>query len=381
MINGVEHPLTEEEINKIKLADLCFSREGLITEAMAYRRFNYEPSKEENIESNMVLVGLFGLKNFIVEDVKEDIENLFDDGILPLLFCEDNKISAEILGRNIGLISSSREVTSGVELSHMSEEEFYKTISKARIFCRLKPDQKLKIVNAFYKDGFKVTVEGETLGDLSVISMSNIGIGKAKAPNILKKICDIYTDKSSIKSLLTLKKKGKEVKRAIENASFMYMQFILAQIFAMYAYYFIDDNILFKDGTIAMLNLLSIPIILLALNNTMKERLPKSNVFINMLSYIVLSITPIIPMEENTEIVVFLVLTINMIISLYSGFSKKIFETKNIIYTLLYIIIVVIGIALIYKGSNFILNITAVSVILIFVIIYLLMIWLVKKWQ
>ena len=130
-----------------------------------------------------------------------------------------------------------------------------------------------------------------------------------------------------------------------------------------------------------MLNLLSIPIILLALNNTMKERLPKSNVFINMLSYIVLSITPIIPMEENTEIVVFLVLTINMIISLYSGFSKKIFETKNIIYTLLYIIIVVIGIALIYKGSNFILNITAVSVILIFVIIYLLMIWLVKKWQ
>ena len=214
-------------------------------------------------------------------------------------------------------------------------------------------------------------MEGETLGDLSVISMSNIGIGKAKAPNILKKICDIYTDKSSIKSLLTLKKKGKEVKRAIENASFMYMQFILAQIFAMYAYYFIDDNILFKDG----------PIILLALNNTMKERLPKSNVFINMLSYIVLSITPIIPMEENTEIVVFLVLTINMIINLYSGFSKKIFETKNIIYTLLYIIIVVIGIALIYKGSNFILNITAVSVILIFVIIYLLMIWLVKKWQ
>ena len=61
----------------------------------------------------------------------------------------------------------------------------------------------------------------------------------------------------------------------------------------------------------------------MALNNTMKERLPKSNVFINMLSYIVLSITPIIPMEENTEIVVFLVLTINMIINLYSGFSKR----------------------------------------------------------
>ena len=38
-----------------------------------------------------------------------------------------------------------------------------------------------------------------------------------------------------------MKKKGKEVKRAIENASLMYMQFTLAQIFAMYAYYFIDE--------------------------------------------------------------------------------------------------------------------------------------------
>ena len=87
------------------------------------------------------------------------------------------------------------------------------------------------------------------------------------------------------------------------------------------------------------------------------------------------------PMEENTEIVVFLVLTINMIISLYSGFSKKLFETKNIIYTLIYIIIVAIGVALIYKGSNFVLNIATVLVILIFMIIHLLMIWFVKKWQ
>lgn len=71
-------------------------------------------------------------------------------------FVEDNKISAEILGRNIGLISSSKEVTSGVELSHMSEEEFYKTVSKARIFCRLKPDQKLKIVNAFITMGLRL---------------------------------------------------------------------------------------------------------------------------------------------------------------------------------------------------------------------------------
>lgn len=380
LINGVEYPLTEEEINKIKLADLCFSREGLITEAMAYRRFNYEPSKEENIESNMVLVGLFGLKNSIVEDVKEDIESLFDDGILPLLFCEDNKISAEILGRNIGLISSSKEVTSGVELSHMSEEEFYKTVSKARIFCRLKPDQKLKIVNAFYNDGFKVAVEGETLGDLSLISMSNIGIGKAKASKILKHICDIYTEKSSIKALLHLKRKDKEVRKSIEYANSIYMQFILSQIFMMYAYYFIDDKILFKNSSIISLNLLLIPMVLLALNNLSINNIENKHSLLNAVIYNVVTIVAILAMKENIEIVVFLIMCINFLTYLYRNQFKNIYEYKNIIYTALYIIIVIIGTIFLYK-KEVLINIFTISIILISFLVYVTMIWFSKKWQ
>ena len=380
LINGVEHPLTEEEINKIKLADLCFSREGLITEAMAYRRFKYEPSKEENIESNMVLVGLFGLKNSIVEDVKEDIESLFDDGILPLLFCEDNKISAEILGRNIGLISSSKEVTSGVELSHMSEEEFYKTVSKARIFCRLKPDQKLKIVNAFYNDGFKVAVEGETLGDLSLISMSNIGIGKAKASKILKHICDIYTEKSSIKALLHLKRKDKEVRKSIEYANSIYMQFILSQIFMMYAYYFIDDKILFKNSSIISLNLLLIPMVLLALNNLSINNIENKHSLLNAVIYNVVTIVAILAMKENIEIVVFLIMCINFLTYLYRNQFKNIYEYKNIIYTALYIIIVIIGTIFLYK-KDVLINIFTISIILISFLVYVTMIWFSKKWQ
>lgn len=381
LINGVEHFLTEEEINKIKLADLCFAREGLITEALAYRRFNYEPSKEENIESNMVLVGLIGIKPELSDEIEEDIEELFDKGVLPLVFCEDNKITAEILGRKIGLISSSKEVTSGVELSHMSEDEFYKTVSKSRIFCRLKPEQKLKIVNAFYSDGFKVAVEGETLGDLSIISMSNIGIGKSKAPKILKKICDMYTEKSSIKTLLISKKRGKEIRNSIEKAGFVFIQFILAQIFAMYAYYFIDDAILFSNKTLVVLSLLAIPLILIVLNNTVKEESKKGIRFLHMITYIGFSIIPILPMEENTEIAVFSVLVLNMLLQIFIDFKKDIFKVSNIIYILLYITMFIIGIVLIYKSSSIIVNGALLAIISIFVVFYVLTIWFIRKWQ
>ena len=297
-----------------------------------------------------------------------------------MLFCEDNKISAEILGRNIGLISSSKEVTSGVELSHMSEEEFYKTVSKARIFCRLKPDQKLKIVNAFYNDGFKVAVEGETLGDLSLISMSNIGIGKAKASKILKHICDIYTEKSSIKALLHLKRKDKEVRKSIEYANIIYMQFILSQIFMMYAYYFIDDKILFKNSSIISLNLLLIPMVLLALNNLSINNIENKHSLLNAVIYNVVTIVAILAMKENIEIVVFLIMCINLLTYLYRNQFKNIYEYKNIIYTALYVIIVIIGTIFIYK-KEVLINIFTISIILISFLVYVTMIWFSKKWQ
>ena len=99
LVNGIERELDPSDIEKIKLADLYFSRSGLVTEGFAYRSFTYEPSKLENIESNLVFVGLVALERIFVEGVSEDIEKLINDGILPIIITDDNKIVGEILGK------------------------------------------------------------------------------------------------------------------------------------------------------------------------------------------------------------------------------------------------------------------------------------------
>ena len=70
MKNGIEVEITAKDIMDIKSKDLNFSKESLYVTGFAYRNFNYEPSVNENIESNLVFAGLVGFENPCKENVQ-----------------------------------------------------------------------------------------------------------------------------------------------------------------------------------------------------------------------------------------------------------------------------------------------------------------------
>jgi magnesium-transporting ATPase (P-type) len=381
LINGIEHPLTNNEISKIKNADLKFSREGLITEAVAYRSFTYEPSVDENIESHLVFVGLIALENPYVEGLEEQIEELFDEGVLPIVFSDDNKIVGEVIGRKIGTVSSMNEVTSGVELSYMNNDEFYKTLSKTRVFCRTTPEQKNRIIDTYNKDGYKIAVEGEDLGDLSSISTSQIGITKGKANKLLVSVSDFYTRNSSIRALLQVREKSKVVSSALSIAGYMYIQFLLGQIFNLFNFYFIDDGVLLSLLSMILLNIVFLtPLILLAMRcGTVISR--NKNI-IYMFIYILTSMIIVPIVEENTEFVLFTLLSLNMLITVFLNIKINLkswsADLKLLIITICMFLICSF---IIYYYMNVVINTVLVLILLIVPIIYLILIYIIRRWQ
>ncbi|MCF0147306.1 MAG: cation-transporting P-type ATPase [Clostridium sp.] len=269
LINGIEREITSEDIMKIKLADLSFSKEGLLTEAFAYRSFNYEPSKYENVESNLVFVGIIALENPLVDDVVDDINTMLDEGVLPIIFTEEANTSAGIFGRKIGLISSEDQITSGVELESLNEEELIKTVSKTRIYCKVNPEIRNKIISLYNNDGYGFIAEGKNLADLSIVSLANVGIVKGKVSMLLRRIGDVYTEKSSIKTFFNLKNRESEIKEAVKAGLSIYTIITLAEIIYLnFQYYFLNGS-LTKEYYIILMNLLLVtPIILL---NTLCE--------------------------------------------------------------------------------------------------------------
>lgn len=381
LINGVEYPLTNNEINKIKNADFRFSREGLITEAVAYRSFNYEPSIDENIESHLVFVGLIALENPFIEGLEEEIEELFDEGILPIVFCDDNKIVGEVLGRKIGTVASMNEITSGVELSYMSEEEFYKALSRTRVFCRTTPEQKSRIIDTYNKDGYKFAAEGEGLGELSSIVTSQIGIAKGKANKLLVRVSDFYAENSTINALLSIRKEAKKLDSTLDTTAYVYIQFLLGQIFNLFSFYFIDNGILFSLTSILLLNLVFFtPIALLVIRNGIV--ISRNKHIMNIAFYIFLSMVTIPLVEKNVEFVLFAILSLNIFITALTNIKISLKSWNKDVKLLVIAIFLLLAINIInYYYMNIVIDTILILILTIVPIIYLLVVNIVKRWQ
>lgn len=199
--NGVEREISDDDIRKIKNGDINLSKTGLYTMAFAYRSFNYEPSLEENIESNLVFVGLMGINNYPKVCIDNLIKKSIDMNIKPVMITEDNKITAEAFGRSIKMLKRSNGVLSGVEMDNMPKEDFTKIIEKVDIFSRISARHKVKIANLYKEDTHSILMSGSRVSDLSYLKIADVSLGTGNS-NVVKKLADINTNERDFASLL-----------------------------------------------------------------------------------------------------------------------------------------------------------------------------------
>ena len=204
MFDGNEREITEADKDKIRAIDYNFSVEGLISQGVAYRNFGYKPSTSENIESNLIFVGIVAFENPLIDNVNEELEKIKSIGVSPIIFTEDNRIAAVALGKKTGLINDIGGVISGVELEHLTKEELISVLKKVRIFSRVTPKLKGKIVAIYTKNKYKVAVTGENLGDIASLSLSQVGIGKGKVSEVVRRVSDIYISNNFLTGFLDM---------------------------------------------------------------------------------------------------------------------------------------------------------------------------------
>ena len=233
MIEGVERELTEEYKAIIKETDMNLSIEGLITEGFAYRNFNYEPSKSENIESNMVFVGIIGLENPLEENLENSIDRIKDKAIVPILFTEESKLSAITNAKKANIIRNNNQVVAGIELDSLNHQELKDLLCRVRVFCRVNPEIKSKIVSLFIKDGHKVATTGENLGDLPALNLSNVGIGKGKASVMVKRLSDVYIKENYLDGFFKIRDFSKIFHKNLDRGFKIYFMTILSELFVL----------------------------------------------------------------------------------------------------------------------------------------------------
>lgn len=383
MVNGIERELTEDIRSEIKRIDMNLSIEGMITEGFAYRNFSYEPTKSENIESNMVFVGIMGLENPLEDNLEISMSRIKDKGIVPIIFTEESKLSAMTNAARANLIKSKNQVVAGIEMDSLNQSELKELLCRVRVFCRVTPEIKSKIISLFIKDGHKVASTGEVIGDLPALNLSNVGIAKGKASDIVKKICDVYIEENYLDGFFRLRRFARTFDKNIDRAFKTYFMTLLSEIIVLLVSTIIGQADALDMWTVITINgVLFIPVSLVILLSDGREI--GTNIMI--LKSMLLSTVALIALygSEGKEacIISLVVLAMGSIIS--AAFNSNVLVRRfsnELLMIFISLLIVLVSVSAIMHFNNIIIR-DIIAVELVFSVIFFLVLEILcRKWQ
>ncbi|HEY6506291.1 MAG TPA: cation-translocating P-type ATPase [Chitinophagaceae bacterium] len=135
-----------------------------------------EPFSYDSVEKNMVFAGLVGMIDPPREEVRLAITECKEAGIHPVMITGDHPATATAIARQIGILTEKDLVLTGSELNALSPDEFRDKVERVRVYARVSPEQKLKIVKALQGKDHFVAMTGDGVNDAPSLKAANIGV-------------------------------------------------------------------------------------------------------------------------------------------------------------------------------------------------------------
>ncbi|NHJ04368.1 MAG: cation-translocating P-type ATPase [Candidatus Heimdallarchaeota archaeon] len=222
-IDGRVSPLDEGMIKAIlKMNDEMASR-ALRVLAVAYRMVDdrliqvdeddFLTELEEKVESNLIFLGLVGMIDPARPEVKVALQKCRTAGIEAIMVTGDQKITAEAIAKDIGLIRGDKWITiTGVELEEMSDEELLEIIEDVKIFARVSPEHKHRIVSAFQEKGHTVATTGDGVNDAPAIRKAEIGIAMGiQGTDVTREAAQMVLADDNFATIVTAVERGRTI--------------------------------------------------------------------------------------------------------------------------------------------------------------------------
>lgn len=219
------HPLTGEMKVKITEANDAMAAKSLRVLAVAYRALPNRPAAQE-CEQNLIFVGLLGMIDPPRDGVKDSIELCHHAGIKTVMITGDHPNTAMAIARQLNIYRDGKDqILTGRDLDTLDESALLKIINKVKIFARVSPLHKLKIVKCYKQTGHVVAMTGDGVNDAPAIKEADIGIAMGNSgTDVAKEAAAMVLTDDNFSTIVAAVEEGRSIYENIRK----FIRYLLA---------------------------------------------------------------------------------------------------------------------------------------------------------
>ncbi|MEC0149911.1 cation-translocating P-type ATPase [Paenibacillus macerans] len=175
VVKGEVVPLTEELKGQYLQAAEKMSDDALRVLGAAYKDTD-RPLPPEEMEQDLTILGFVGMIDPPRTEVKDSIREAKMAGITPVMITGDHRNTAVAIAKELEIASSLEQSMTGADIDEMTDEAFARQIPNIRVFARVSPEHKVKIVKAYKAQGNIVSMTGDGVNDAPSLKTADIGV-------------------------------------------------------------------------------------------------------------------------------------------------------------------------------------------------------------
>ncbi|WP_299522850.1 calcium-translocating P-type ATPase, PMCA-type [uncultured Methanobrevibacter sp.] len=165
---------------------------------------------DKNIENDLIFTGLVGIIDPPKENVDKSITACKKAGIKVIMITGDHLKTASAIAHEIGILTNGK-IIDGNQLDKLSDEEYFEIVDDIQVYARVKPEQKMRIVETLKQKGEIVSMTGDGVNDAPALKNASIGVAMGSGTDVAKESGDMIIQDDNFGTIVTAIREGRKI--------------------------------------------------------------------------------------------------------------------------------------------------------------------------
>lgn len=233
--HGQCRTLTREKRREFQEQAEQFASHALRVLAVGYR-LSQTAHKNNSLERELVFAGLAGFMDPPRREAFAAVKSCQNAGILPIMITGDHRITAAAIGTELGICSNEREVMTGQELDRLTDGELARQLPRYRVFARVSPAHKVRLVKQYQQRGNVVAMTGDGVNDAPALKTADIGCAMGRGgTDVAKNASDMILMDDNFSTIVSAVREGRGIFDNIKKAIHFLLSCNIGEIMTIFA--------------------------------------------------------------------------------------------------------------------------------------------------